>query len=110
MATEAQIKANKENAQTAGRPVASATLIKQEFRKALAESIKKDAELWIGAIRDSALGHRMVDKEGNIYTVKPDPSAWQKGMDRAFGSPDLNFGDTVKKIMIEFSGDEDIDE
>ena len=92
MASEAQIKANQENAVLGGRPVASATLIKQEFRKALAERIKKDADKWIDAIQDSALGHWMEVKQADgtvkVYKTKPDPSAWQKGMDRAFGAPE----------------------
>lgn len=81
-----------ENGKLGGRPVASATLIKQEFRKALAEEIKKEAGEWIGAIKSAALGHYVEVKNADgtvkVYKKSPDPSAWEKGMNRAFGAPE----------------------
>src|SRR3990167_940580 len=77
----------------AGHPkgmVASSTLITQLFRKTLAERVEKDAEKWIDAISDAALGHLVMIEatDGSVervYLKSPDPSAWDKVMDRIYG-------------------------
>lgn len=45
--------------------------------------------MWIAAIKDAALGHKMVGKDGEIYDKAPDPNAWQKATERAFGKAPL---------------------
>ena len=62
----------------AGKKIATATLIAQKFRKALAKRINKDANKWMDAI----------DGSMRVYKTKPDPNAWQKATDRAFGNPE----------------------
>jgi hypothetical protein len=74
-----------------GRPKASSTLIAQEFRRQLAEEINKDMQSWIEPMKDVAKGHfiQVTTKDGEVkvYKKAPDPNAWQKVMDRAFGKP-----------------------
>jgi len=76
----------------AGKKIATATLIAQKFRKALAKRINKDANKWMDAIEDAALGHwieaKQIDGSMRVYKTKPDPNAWQKATDRAFGNPE----------------------
>lgn len=67
-----------ENGKLGGRPKATATIEAQLFRAALAERIGKNAQAWMDAIEKMALGD-----EKN----RPDPNAWEKGMNRAFGKP-----------------------
>lgn len=92
MASEAQIKANQENAKLGGRPESEASVIKRKFRDALAKKIEAESEEWMGAIKDAALGHYVEVKQADgtikVYKKSPDAGAWQKGMDRAFGSPE----------------------
>ena|SRR3990167_9293270 len=73
------------NAKLGGRPKKASTLIAEQFRNQLAEEIRKDAKAWIDAIKDSAMGVKIVDEDGNTYTRAPDPNAWQKATERAFG-------------------------
>lgn len=81
-----------ENGKLGGRPLASHTLQRQLFRKALAEAITKDADKWREAIQDGALGHyamtKTKDGEIKVYKKSPDVSAWNAAMDRAFGKPE----------------------
>jgi hypothetical protein len=85
MASEAQIRANRENAKKGGRPVLTSNLYAQEFRERLAKRIRDDAERWYEAIDDVATGHRFQDENGNIYKKSPDPKAWSIAIERAFG-------------------------
>lgn len=73
--------ASRENGKLGGRPagtVASATLMAQEFRKALAEHIMKDKDKWM-----RAMDPLVFPENGD----KPDVAAWEKVMARAFGKP-----------------------
>lgn len=91
MASSAQIKANRENAKKAGRNIATATLQAQLFRESLAQMITDEAQEWKDAIGDVAKGHWVMkeNEDGTTRTYKksPDPHAWEKAMDRAFGKP-----------------------
>lgn len=84
-----QGKHSRENGKLGGRPLGTATLIRQKFREALAKKIDAEAEDWLTAIRDSALGHyvQLQRKDGTVkvYKKSPDPAAWREAMDRAFG-------------------------
>ena len=89
----------------AGRPKSSATVAAQEFREVLAAEIKKDADQWISAIKDLALGHfsqvKTKDGEVKVYKTAPDPAAWQKATDRAFGKPQESVDHTTGGKPIE---------
>jgi len=87
--SEAQLRANRENAKKAGRPKSTATLETQTFREALAKRINGEMESWVEPIEDLAKGH-FVEIEGKdgttkVYKKAPDSAAWQRAMDRAFG-------------------------
>lgn len=107
MATEAQIAANRKNAVKGGRKVSSATLEAQEFRKELAMRIRRKAKEWMDAIEDVALGHKVKGADGNVYTKSPDPVAWQKATDRAFGKPEqaidvTSLGEQIENVNVQF--------
>lgn len=89
---------SRENGKKGGRPVATPTLIKQEFRKALAQKINGEAEEWLTAISDAAKGHfieiKQADGTVKVYRKAPNPQAWEKAMDRAFGKPDQSIDHT----------------
>lgn len=107
-----QLEANRKNAKKGGRPVSSATLEAQMFRKALAARITAKADEWMEAIEAAALGHLVAvqDKDGKIkkiYKKAPDATAWSKAMNRAFGNPeqpivgDLNTTNDVSEETLE---------
>jgi hypothetical protein len=92
-----------------GRPEASTTLIRREFRKQLAEEMKKDMMEWLLAIRSAALGH-YAEKETKfgkkkVYFKSPDPKAWDIAMSRAFGKPAMEepeFGQSDEVVLREY--------
>jgi len=55
--SQKQLEANRKNALLGGRPVATPTLVHQEFRKALTARIQNDLKSWIEPIEDLAKGH-----------------------------------------------------
>jgi len=87
---------SRENGKLGGRPVATPTLVNQEFRKALAEKIQNDMQSWIDPIEDLAKGHFVEVKQADgtirVYKKSPDSKAWQTVMDRAFGKAPQNIG------------------
>lgn len=98
----------------AGRPKGIATIEAEQFRINLAKRIKKNATKWMDAIEDLALGHKEMTSDGEVYTKAPDPIAWQKGTDRAFGkSPEtlnhLNDGGSFEVNIITYKPEHDAD-
>lgn len=75
-----------------GRPKKGSTIAKQKFRDVLAAKITAEAEEWISAVRNSALGaYIIVEKDGKKikgYTKAPDINAWRTATERAFGRPE----------------------
>jgi hypothetical protein len=98
--SQKQLEANRKNALLAGRPVATPTLVKQLFKKALAERINEDLESWVTPIEDLAKGHfvevRTAEGEVKVYKKSPDAKAWQVVMDRVFGKPEQSVDLTSK--------------
>ena len=103
--------ASRENGLLGGRPVATPTLVKQLFRKALAERINSDMESWVAPMEDLAKGHfievKTADGEIKVYKKSPEAKAWQAVMDRAFGKPEQGVdvtsnGKELKGIAIAF--------
>lgn len=86
-----RLKANRENAKKGGRHVSKSTLYAQQFREALAKQIMEDSKSWLKAIEDAAKGHYVIKQTENgevtAYKKSPDPVAWEKAMNRAFGKP-----------------------
>lgn len=71
-----------------GRPKKYSTLQAAIFRDKLAAEIAKDMEAWIIPMRHLVEGVKVQDeKTGVVYQRPPDPHAWQKVMDRAYGKP-----------------------
>lgn len=89
--SQKRLEANRRNAVKGGRPVLTATLYAQQFREKLAKQIMKDSKSWLTAIEDAAKGHFIIkqteDGEIKVYKKSPDPMAWEKAMNRAFGKP-----------------------
>lgn len=102
--TKKQVAANRKNAKKAGRPkgtVGSKRKIEMMFAARLAERINENADQWLDAITDLALGHNVAatNKKGEIikvYQEPPDARAWEKAMNRAFGRPKETLDASVK--------------
>ena len=75
----------------AGRKKGSVALAAEFFRQKLAEDIRKEATEWLNAIKDPARGIfrevKQPDGTYRVYKEAPDPEAWEKAMNRAFGKP-----------------------
>lgn len=90
-----------------GRPKSTATIEAQLFRESLATRIGKDADRWLTSIDDAANGHfvevKTKDGQVKVYKKAPNPQAWEKAMDRAFGKPEQPVDHTTKGEKLEGS-------
>ena len=96
-----------------GRKKGAASIAAEMFRNELAKKIEAESQEWLDAIKDTALGHYVMQKtkdgDVRVYKKSPDPQAWEKALDRAFGKPkqDLDitsngetFGDVDNEKMV----------